>query len=110
MKIIEVGNPNRVKNPPNSVVTVLDIPLNYKSFVIKKIELRQYVEKNDPVLGIYSLITAFIDTDKGSIEITYDEGFREKHPLDSAKLFLTESLGLSSLLLRALISLESQLP
>ncbi len=110
MKIIEVGDPNRVLNPPNNVVTVLDIPLNYKNFVIKKIELRQYIEKKDPVLGTYSLITAFIDTDKGSIEITYDEGFCEENPLDTAKLFLTESLGLSSLLLRGIISLESQLP
>ena len=63
----------------------------------------------DKVLGIFTIITAFVQTDKGSIEILYDEGYRGKTALDDAVKFLTENLGLSGLILRCIISLKNRL-
>ena len=40
-----------------------------------RIELRYYIEKVDKKLGTYCLITSFVQTDKGTIEMIYDEGF-----------------------------------
>jgi hypothetical protein len=73
------------------------------------VELRLYVEKNDEKLGPFSLITSFVQTDKGSIEMIYDEGFRGDNSLNRAVKFLISNLGLSGLILRSIITLKSNI-
>ena len=75
-------------------------------FSISKIELRLYSEKIDPINGTYSLITSFVQTDKGSVEMIYDEGFIGNNALSRAFTFLTTNLGLSALVLRSIISIR----
>jgi len=70
--------------------------------------LRLYIEKYDKKLGKYSLITSFIETDKGSVEMIYDEGYRGNDALETSSKFLTENLGISSLILRSLIFLDGK--
>lgn len=73
---------------------------------IRKIELRQYVERSDEKLGVYSLLTILVETDKGSVEMKYDEGFRGEDALESAAAFLKEYTGIASVVNRALIELQ----
>ena len=80
-----------------------------QGYVIKKVQLRLYIEKIDEKLGKYSLITSQVETDKGTIEMIYDEGYRGLNSLDRASKFLTENLGISALILRSIIALDSQL-
>ncbi len=110
MKIIDLPNPERVNRLPDET-TVLFSEKNYSEhgFLIKKVEFRLFVEKNEEKLGPYSLITSLIDTDKGSIEMLYDEGFLGEAPLKKARDFLTSNLGMSGLILRSIIALESAL-
>ena len=77
-------------------------------FTISKVELRLYSERTDKKLGDYSLITSFVETDKGSVEMIYDEGFRGEAPLSRAAKFLTSNLGVSALILRSIISLREK--
>jgi len=77
-------------------------------FRISKVELRLYHERSDEKLGDYSLITSFVETDKGSVEMIYDEGFRGEEPLLRASEFLTSNLGISGLILRSIISLREK--
>lgn len=77
-----------------------------QGFVIQRIEMRQYVERKDERLGDYSLLTAVVETDRGVVEIKYDEGFRGQDALESAVVMLTQYVGLASLINRALIELE----
>ena len=79
-----------------------------KDYLIKNIQLRLYIEKYDKKLGKYSLITSFIETDKGSVEMIYDEGYRGNDALETSSKFLTENLGISSLILRSLIFLDGK--
>ena len=65
-------------------------------------------EKNDKKLGQYSLITSLVETDKGSVEMIYDEGFRGNNALEKSSKFLIENLGISSLILRSLIFLDGK--
>ena len=67
-----------------------------------------YKERYDEKLGEYSLITSFVDTDKGSIEMIYDEGFRGQDALKRASDFLTSNLGMSGLILRSVISIREK--
>jgi hypothetical protein len=77
-----------------------------QGFTIKKIEMHQYIERTDEKLGDYSLLTVIVETDRGSVEMKYDEGFRSPDALESAVTMLTQYTGLSSLINRALIALS----
>jgi len=109
MKIIDLHDPSRVDKTPDGIEVLFSsgnfIQDEYK---ISKVELRLYIEKTDDTLGVYSLITSFVDTDKGSIEMIYDEGFRGDDSLLRTKEFLISNLGMSGLILRSVIALREK--
>ncbi len=110
MKFIQVIPPSRIEKKPNKIVKLIsDGQVSEQGFKIKNLELRYYPEQNDEKLGPYSLITSFLETDRGSIEITYDEGYRGIDPINGTAKFLVENLGLSGLILRSIIALEEEL-
>jgi hypothetical protein len=99
----------RISRPPDRAKVLLARGTQKnQGFVIKQIEMRQYVERKDDRLGEYSLLTVLVETDKGTIEMKYDEGFRGPDALDSAVTMLTQYVGLASLINRALIELLQQ--
>ena len=109
MTIVDLHDPQRVNRTPDSVEVLLSSG-NFvqDGFIISKVELRLYNERTDEKLGDYSLITSFVETDKGSVEMIYDEGFRGEEPLLRAAKFLTSNLGISGLILRSIISLREK--
>lgn len=110
MKIVDLHDPKRVEREPDDVKTLFSSgDFVQDEFIISRVELRLYNEKNDPTLGIYHLITSFVETNKGSIEMIYDEGFRGKEPLLRASEFLISTLGISGLILRSIISLRDNI-
>ena len=110
MIIVDLHDPQRVNKIPDDTTVLLSSgDFNQDGFTISKVELRLYNEKIDEKLGTYSLITSFVETDKGSVEMIYDEGFRGKEPLLRASKFLTSNLGISGLVLRSIISLREKL-
>jgi len=99
----------RVSRPPDKIKLLLaGGSQKNQGFVIKKIEMRQYVERKDEQLGEYSLLTVVVETDRGTVEMKYDEGFRGPSALESAVTMLTQYVGLASLINRALIELQRQ--
>jgi hypothetical protein len=110
MNIIDLHNPQRINRNPDCV-EVLFSSGNFvdQGFSVHKVELRLYLEKTDEKLGPYSLITSFVETDKGSVEMIYDEGFRGEDSLNRTVQFLTANLGLSGLILRSIITLRHQI-
>lgn len=109
MKIIDMTNPDRINRDPDDVVVLLESGnFTERGFVIKKITLRLFVEKNDTKLGDYSLITSLVETDQGDVEMIYDEGYRGENALSRAASFLMNNLGLSSIILRSVIALQSK--
>ncbi len=110
MKIIDVPDPKRISQKPKEVEVVFKSgDFVQDGFSVNKIELRQYIEKTDEKLGPYSLITSYVETDKGSVEMVYDEGFRGKNALNRTVKFLISNLGISGLILRSLITLKNHL-
>lgn len=110
INIIDLHDPQRVNCKPDDV-EILFSSTNFKEqeFLINKVELRVYLEKIDVQLGQYSLITSFVQTDKGSIEMIYDEGFRGENSLKRTVEFLVSNLGLSGLILRSIITLREKI-
>ena len=109
LKVLENLNPDRVSNTPYKTCNLLTGEFVEQGFVIKLIELRQFVEKTDSVLGQYSLITSLVETDKGQVEMIYDEGFRGENALERAAAFVLNNLGLAGIITRSIISLNQEL-
>lgn len=110
MKIIDLHNPERVNKSPDGVEILMSSgSFVQDEFVISKVELRLYKERNDEKLGAFSLITSFVETDKGSVEMIFDEGFRGDDPLKRTRDFLISNLGISALVLRSIICLREKL-
>ena len=108
MKIIDISDPKRINRLPDSTLTIFsEENFSEHGYKIKKVELRLFIEKTDKKLGPYSLITCLVDTDKGSIEMIYEEGYHGENQLERSKDFLVSSLGISGLILRSIIALES---
>ena len=109
MRYIDISNPERVDRDPDKVIQLLSNgSITEKGYKIKNIQLRLYIEKNDKKLGQYSLITSLVETDKGSVEMIYDQGYRGNNVLETSSKFLTENLGISGLILRSLIFLDEK--
>ena len=109
MKIVDSTIVNRVSNSPkNSAEIFSNGSLSQDGITIKSITLLQYIEKTDEKLGPYSLLTSLVETDIGSIEMLYDEGYRGVSALVDAENFLKQNLGLSGLILRSIIALRNE--
>ena len=109
MNIVDLHEPKRVDKTPDAVEVLLsDGNFIQDEFKISRVELRLYSEQIDEKLGVFSLITSFVETDKGSVEMIYDEGFRGQNSLLRATQFLTSNLGISGLILRSVISLQEK--
>ena len=109
MRYIDISNPERVDRDPDKVIQLLSNgSITEKGYKIKNIQLRLYIEKNDKKLGQYSLITSLVETDKGSVEMIYDQGSRGNNALETSSKFLTENFGISGLILRSLIFLDEK--
>ena len=107
MKYIDIADSKRVDRHPDKIIQVVsDGTTVEKGYKIKNVQLRLYTEKNDEKLGPYSLITSLVETDRDSVEMIYDEGFRGEESLSRAVQFLTSNLGISGLILRSVISLR----
>jgi hypothetical protein len=108
VKVIDVASPERINKVPDKTIVLLSSG-NFieQGHVVKNIYLNLYIQNKDEKLGPYSLITAYLETDKGEIEMTYDEGYRGKNALEEAASFLTTHLGISSLILRSVMQLKN---
>lgn len=102
-------NPERINRDPDNTIALIDSGnFSEQGYVIKKITLRLFIEKTDAKLGDYSLITSLVETDQGDVEMIYDEGYRGEKPLERASSFILNNLGLSSIILRSIIALDSK--
>jgi hypothetical protein len=98
--------PGRIKGPPAKSVQLLQNAMKMEGVLVTKMEMRRYVERSDKQLGDYSLLTVVVETDRGAVEMKYDEGFRGPDALESAARLLLQYVGLAALINRALIELS----
>jgi|SRR5438445_8738028 len=108
VKVIDVVSPERINKAPDKTIVLLSSGIFVEQgYAVKHVCLNLYIQKKDKKLGPYSLITAYVETDKGEIEITYDEGYRGNNALEETASFLTTHLGISSLILRSVMQLKN---
>ena len=96
---------------PDSVLPILQSgSMAQDEFLIHRIEMRLYAGsgEGDPARGPYSVITVYVGTDRGSIEMTYDRGFLGPDPLGNAARLVSENLGPAALVMRSIIALRER--
>jgi len=107
MNIIDIENPKRIDKPPDNEITIFSSSKHIEQgYQIKNVKIRLYIENNDEEKGPYSLITSQVETDKGTVEMKYDEGYKGKNALSDTVDFLINNLGISGLVIRSIITLQ----
>ena len=110
MKIVDVAEPSKIDREPDQTISLIKNGKSVQEEIqIQIVEMRSYKQNVDKNLGTFTIITAYVETDKGSIEVLYDEGYRGENALEDSVKFLTENLGLSSLILRCTLSLQNKI-
>ena len=110
MKIVDVAEQSKIHREPDQTISLIKNGKSVQEEIqIQIVEMRSYKQNVDKNLGTFTIITAYVETDKGSIEVLYDEGYRGENALEDSVKFLTENLGLSSLLLRCTLSLKNKI-
>ncbi|MPZ05580.1 MAG: hypothetical protein GEU26_04045 [Nitrososphaeraceae archaeon] len=95
----------RISNAPLGKVVLLDGgSLSVDNVSIERVELRLYRERFDKGKGFYSLITVYLKSSKGEIELKFDEGFKGSDPLQEISMILMRYVGLESIINRTLIA------
>ena len=109
-KVIDVADPERINRAPEKTVTLMSGG-NFaeQGHIVKSVSLNLYIQRKDAKLGPFSLITVLVETDKGLVEMTYDEGYRGENAIEEAATFLTSHIGISGLILRSVMQLNQSL-
>lgn len=109
-KVIEVVDSERIDRAPDKTIVLMSGgKFLERGHMVKSVMLNLYIQRRDAKLGPYSLITALVETDKGTIEMTFDEGYRGVNAIEEAAAFLTSHLGISGLILRSIIQLDQSM-
>ena len=109
-KVVDVVDPERINRAPDKTVTLMSGG-NFaeQGHIVKSVILNLYIQQKDEKLGPFSLITVLVETDKGLVEMTYDEGYRGENAIEQAATFLTSHIGISGLILRSVMQLNQSL-
>ena len=105
MKFNDIPDPSRIDKMPDESKEIFSSE-NFieQGLIIKKIEMRLYIEKENKCL-----ITVFLQSDKGEVEMLYNEMEYEENSLPNLTKFLTNQLGISSIITRTIIFLKSKI-
>ncbi|MHB8546744.1 MAG: hypothetical protein ACYDAJ_08260 [Nitrosotalea sp.] len=109
-RVVEVADSERIDRVPNKTIVLMSGGKFLEcGHVVQNVTLNLYIQGKDAKLGSYSLITALVETNKGIIEMTYDEGYRGENAVEEAAAFLTSHIGISALILRSIIQLDQSM-
>ena len=98
---------NLLQKLPKKSKIILSNMMYDNEYFIKKLELSLYDTNNHKILGDYSILVIIIETNKGTVIMKYDEGYRGTDAFDNAIEMLIQYNGVSSLINRALIELDN---
>jgi hypothetical protein len=107
-KIIKIDSEiySLLQKTPKKSITILSNVMYDTIYFIEKLELLFYITNKHLTLGEYSISIISLETNKGTIIMKYDEGYRGYNAFNNAIEILTHYSGLSSLINRALIELD----
>ena len=105
MNLLDVIEPSRIDRIPDKTARLLS-KSNYKEqgYVIKHAELRSYQKNTE--CGLYSIVTLFVETDRGTIERILNEGYLGPNALEEEMAYITSHTVISDTILRSIMRLD----
>ncbi len=98
---------SRWQRLPIRIVKITEKILFFQEVEVRSLELRQYFPHSEGQGADTCLYTVFIQTNLGSVEMKYIESRCNSQELDRVCFLLKDQIGLSSLINRMMIELES---
>ncbi len=98
---------SRWQRRPIRIVKISEKILFFQEVEVRSLELRQYFPRSEAQGAETCLYTVFIQTNLGSLEMKYIESRCNSQELDRICFLLKDLIGLSSLINRMMIELES---
>ena len=92
---------------PIRIVKISEKILYFQEVEVRSLELRQYFPRSEAQDANTCLYTVFIETNLGSVEMKYIESHCNSQELDRICFLLRDVIGISSLINRMMIELES---
>lgn len=104
----EIKPKNLDRLPDKTIVLLSSGNSKEQGFTVKTVELRLYQQKMSKETGPYSIITTFVETDKGSVERILDRGYRGFNAIEDAAAFVTSHPLISEIILRSVLQLKNR--
>ncbi|MGA9927871.1 MAG: hypothetical protein WBP96_04640 [Nitrososphaeraceae archaeon] len=98
---------NQWQSRPIRIVKISEKILFFQDVEVRSLELRQYFPRSEAQDADTCLYTVFIQTNLGSVEMKYIESHCNSQELDRICFLLKDLIGISSLINRMIIELES---
>ncbi|MGA7007951.1 MAG: hypothetical protein WBY28_12815 [Nitrososphaeraceae archaeon] len=98
---------NQWQSRPIRIVKISEKILFFQEVEVKSLELRQYFPRSEAQDADTCLYTVLIQTNLGSVEMKYIESHCNSQELDRICFLLKDLIGISSLINRMIIELES---
>jgi hypothetical protein len=106
---MEIKPENLDRVPDKTIILLSSGNCKEQGITVTRVELRLYQQKMSEQTGPYSIITTYVETDKGSIERILDQGYRGYNALEDAAAFVTSHPVISDIILRSVLQLKNKL-
>lgn len=108
MHLLDVIDRSRIDRIPDKTIRLLS-SAKYQELghTVLHIELRLYYTKTKD--GPYSIVTIFVETDKGTIEKILSEGYLGTHAIEEEMAYITSHLVISELILNSVKRLDDEI-
>lgn len=107
MHVLDVIDQSRIDRIADKTMRLVSLSHEDLGHVVSDVELRLYHKKTKN--GPYSIITIFVETNKGTVEQILNEGYLGPHSLEEEMSYLTSHLVVSGLILNAVMRLDEQI-
>ncbi len=108
MYLLDVIDPSRIDRIPDKTMRLLS-SARYEEmgYTVFHVELRLYHKKTKD--GPHSIITIFVETDKGTVEQILSEGYLGPHSIEEEMAYITSHPVVSELILGAIRRLDDEI-
>lgn len=108
MRLLDVIDKTRIDRIPDKAIRLAS-SVNYQElgYTVLHVELHLYYTKTKG--GPYSIITIFVETNRGTIEQILNEGYLGAHAIEEEMAYITSHLVISELILNSVKRLDDEI-
>jgi protein-L-isoaspartate(D-aspartate) O-methyltransferase len=107
MHFLDVIDRSRIDRVPDKTMNLMSSKYEELGYTITHVELRLYHTKTKD--GPYSIVTMFVETNRGTIEQILSEGYLGPHAIEEEMAYITSRLVISELIINSIKRLDEEI-